>query len=331
MKKNKVTLQTLANELGVSKVAISKALNGKPGVSEELRHNAIELAKQLGYAFTVSPLNQDEQLVTKRIVLLMNEQYFGKEDFFYPNLFSEIMKSINGNLQLDQELHLIDEAMILSGNLPFDAAETDGCFIIGQLPVPYVETVKQHVPATILVDFSIPTLQIDSVQTENYRSLYQLTSWLIEQNHRRLVFVTNSKETRSIRDRYFGFLSALYDFDLLPSLEQTKVNWEDDFEIDVNDLPDAYVCNNDRAAMVITNLLLKQDINVPEQVSVVGFDDTAYSTMLDPEITTMHVDLTAMAEAAVKLLEDRLQSPEKAPETRLLFPKLLVRQSHAQK
>ncbi|KIL47956.1 LacI family DNA-binding transcriptional regulator [Jeotgalibacillus campisalis] len=329
MKNEKVTLQTLANELGVSKVAISKALNGKSGVSETLRQNALQLAQKLGYPLSMS-IPVPEELEEKIITIIIHEQHFGKEGFFYPNLYRELTHKLNLTDQYQNKLHLVNSEMINSGTLPFNLQNSDGCFIIGELPVSYVQMIQKKIPATILIDFSLPSLSIDSIQTENYRASYQLTSWLIEQNHRKLIFVTDSNETRSMKDRFFGFLSSLDQADLLPSsIDNVKLNWEQD--VDLSDLPDAFVCSNDRTAMILTNHLLKHTIAVPDQVTVVGFEDTAYSTMLDPAITTMQVDLSEMAKEAMKLLEDRFKQPDLLPQTRLLFPHLLERQSHAGK
>ncbi|MGD7043917.1 LacI family DNA-binding transcriptional regulator [Jeotgalibacillus proteolyticus] len=329
MKNEKITLQTLANELGVSKVAISKALNGKSGVSDTLRQNATQLAQKLGYPLSVN-IPVPEEFETKKIMIVMHEHSFRNESFTYPNLYGEMTKKFNIADQYHHELYLINSDQIHSGTFPFNSQHWDGCFIIGELPVPYVQLIQKTIPSTVLIDFSVPSLSIDSVETENYRASYQLTSWLIEQNHRKLIFVTDTNETRSSKDRYFGFLSSLDQADLLPSsIDSVKLNWEQDVTIDLNHLPDAFVCSNDRTAMILTNHLLKHNIAVPDHVTVVGFDDTAYSTMLDPAITTMQVDLSEMAKEAMKLLEDRFKQPDLSPQTRLLFPHLLERQSHA--
>ncbi|MDG5470541.1 LacI family DNA-binding transcriptional regulator [Jeotgalibacillus sp. ET6] len=331
MKNEKITLQTLANELGVSKVAISKALNGKSGVSDTLRQNATQLAQKLGYPLSVN-IPVPEELENKKIMIVMHEHSFGQKDFSYPNLYGEITKKINLTDQYQHELYLVTSDMIHSTTLPFDSQHWDGCFIIGELPVSYVQAIKKNIPAIVLIDFSVSSLSIDSVETENYRASYQMTSWLIEQNHRNLIFVTDTNETRSMKDRFFGFLSSLDQADLLPSsIDHVKLNWEQDVTIDLNHLPDAFVCSNDRTAMILTNYLLKHNIAVPDQVTVVGFDDTAYSTMLDPAITTMQVDLSEMAKEAMKLLKDRFKQPDLPSQTRLLFPHLLERQSHAGK
>ena len=76
------------------------------------------------------------------------------------------------------------------------------------------------------------------------------------------------------------------------------------------DMPTAFVCNNDHTAFLLIKQLKGLGFKVPEEVSVVGFDDVIYSEISDPPITSAHVQIEFMAEQAIQLMKRRLQHPE---------------------
>lgn len=327
MRSKRVTLQTLAEELGVSKVAVSKALNGKAGVSEELRNNIVKLAQERGYSVSLKTKAESE---TRNILIFMHEKYFEKDDFFYPNFYKEITKLFLKKKNYQKNLVLLSEQVIKEKSIPSILDESNGCLIIGELEESFVRKIKETCPATVLTDFSFPSIDVDSVYTNNFYAMQKLTQLLIDNGHQKIMFVTNEHETNSIKDRYFGYQRALYDNGLFkPEMVNQTYCWETDKLNDIEELPTAFICNNDRAAMIITHELIKIGFDVPTDISVVGFDDTSYSTMLTPYITTMKVDIPRMAKEAVSLLENRINHPSEQASHIVLTPSLIERQTHS--
>lgn len=135
-----------------------------------------------------------------------------------------------------------------------------------------------------------------------------MTTYLYEMGHREIGFVGNVLFTDSITDRYFGYVKALYERGI-----QVNPQWvlndrdpetgrsDKGFEIVLPEkMPTAFVCNNDGAAAMLVRTLENNGYKVPEDVSVVGYDNYLAPGLCDVGITTYEVDMKEMAKRAVK-------------------------------
>lgn len=309
-----ITMQDIADIFGVSKVTVSKALNDKDGVSEELKEKIQSKAQELGYRFNSIARSLNDN-ATYNIGVIVAERYIGENaNAFYMSFYQQIAK------QLDEKnysaiLHQLNEEDENNLVLPriYKDNKVDGLILLGQVSDDYVLMMgKLNVPVMFL-DFYDELADVDAVISDNFYGAYEITNYLFRVGHKKIAYVGNLFATSSIQDRFLGFYKSLLEH---------KVTLADDYIISDRDehgdfidlkLPDdkptAIVCNCDQVAHKLIMQLNKDGIRVPEDISVVGFDNDIYATISIPPITTIEVNIKEMTEAVIKRMLSKVQDP----------------------
>ena len=313
MSKN-VRLADIAERVGVSTVAVSKALSGKPGVSDELRKRIADTAEELGYIS--GNRGKRTPALTGNIGVIVPENYYGFSISFYGQLYENVVKTLyrNGYYGILELLTGKDEA---EGNLPKVMSEkkVDGLIFLGQINEKYIEKItgQSQLPVFFL-DTCIPGKEIDTVISDGYYGMYTMTDYLIEQGHRNIGFLGSVDATSSIADRYWGYRKALRENHIdyrkeweIPDRDENGKSFESFSHFSEN--MDAYVCNSDFSAFLLIRSLEKAGYRVPEDISVVGFDNflPAGIGMDHAEITSYAVDMKQMAEICVSSLINKMK------------------------
>ncbi len=323
----KVSMLEIAKALNISKVSVSKALNGKEGVSEELRNKIKETALAMGYRIN----NSARSLKTDRqynIGILISEKYVMDNEAYYFTVCGEIIKKLDTYGQsgiMEIISHDTEKNLVLPR--VYNEKKVDGIIVLGQLSNPYLETLEEITIPMIYFDFYLQHTIIDSVVVDNFFSGYQLTDLLIERGHRKIAYVGSIKATSSIQDRYLGYHKALIENDI--PLRSDYVIEDRDLSgkfIDLilpDDLPSAFVCNCDRVAFSLINKLKTLSKVVPDDCSVVGFDNSLFSTISMPQITTVDNNIEKMVSTAVKIISKKINNPQKTYD-RILVPGTII-------
>lgn len=305
-KAKNVTLADIAAEVGVSNVAVSKALSGKPGVSEELRSKIKQISEQMGY-LPGGP-GRTGGTETGNIGVIIPEYYYGYSVSFYGKLHENVVRVLYDNKYYGI-LELLSGEDEEAKNLPkvLQDKKVDGLIFLGQINEEYVLEIIKHADVPFFfLDTYLPSARIDTVISDSYYGIYELTNYLIEQGHKKIGFVGNVDVTSSIADRFWGYRRALRE-NHIKFEEQWEIQDRDEsgktFEV-ILDSPngmDAFVCNCDYTAYALIQDLTDAGYSVPEDVSVVGFDNYLPVGM-DHKITTYAVDMEYMAKLCVRSL-----------------------------
>lgn len=302
-----VRLADIAAKVGVSNVAVSKALSGKPGVSEELRNKIKDIANKMGYVPSLSAKSSMSE--TGNIGVVIPENYYGDTLTFYGRLYEKVVKALYENHYFGI-LELLTKADEKDGNIPkvMQDEKVDGLILLGQMDEGYIKKMVQQTNLPIFfLDTYMPSIEIDTVISDGYYGTYQLTNYLIEQGHRKIGFVGSVDVTSSIADRYWGYRRSLRENKI-----QFKPEWEisdrDDNGKSFDKIPfspeecDAYVCNSDYTAYILMRNIEEAGYRVPDDFSVVGFDDFLPMGMDGQYITSYEVDMENMARLCVESL-----------------------------
>lgn len=327
----KVTMQDIADRLGVSKVTVSKALNDKPGVSEELKQKIIDLAVEMDYKFN----SIAKALKTKRtgnIGVIVPEIFFTKNEFFYTKIFRYIEMEASKE-KINTILSILTAEEEAKNKIPLMCQEqkVDGLLLLGQVEQKYVTFLNKLNLPIVLVDFYYRDIKLDHVVTDNFYASYNITSYLIEKGHKKIGFCGNINLYSSIQDRYLGYHKALLEHGLTFD-EKYLIKERDDKGnyIDINipdELPTAFVCNCDKAAYLLGSKLNTMGYKIPDDISLVSFDDVEYSTMFNPPITTVKVKRNEMARQAVKQLLWRIENNEDLGQRIVIGTDIVLRDS----
>ena len=301
-----VTMRDLGKRLGVSAVTVSKALAGKSGVSEEMRQRIIRLADELGY---VNPNAQAAPKETGLDVGILVPDHFFSNDTFYAMFYKQLMYALTeaGHFGL---LELIPENMQCSKTLPnlLRSRKVDALILLGQPTQTYTQLILAQSIPVVALDFYYAGVQMDADIGDSTFGAAQLTEHLISRGHRDIGFLGNPKATSSIMERFLGFTSAMLmnDLQVRPEciVKDRDVRNVIQPLVLPEKLPTAFVCNCDIMARVLVEQLLHRGVRVPEDVSVVGYDDFNNVPGSIP-LTTFRVDTAAMCRLAVKLVEER--------------------------
>ncbi|WP_425348949.1 substrate-binding domain-containing protein [Halalkalibacter urbisdiaboli] len=250
------------------------------------------------------------------IGVIIPERFTGDAQSFYLKFHQHITKMLErynyyGILQI---LTDDDEEKL---NLPrtYYENKVDGFIILGQVSKEYIDLLTVNEIPKVFLDFYTDLSDIDSVVTDNFYGVYELTNYLIDKGHRDIAFVGNIYSTSSIQDRFLGYYKSLLEHKI--SLKQDYIiNDRDergkfiDLQIPRN-LPTAFVCNNDQIGYNLIQQLQSMNYSVPYDCSVVGFDNDIYSSLSHPPMTTVQVDIEEMSKVAVKLILEKIKNKEK--------------------
>lgn len=325
-----ITMKNIAAELGVSTVTVSKALSGKEGVSKEVRELIKHKAEEMGYRYNALGKSMREGK-NYSIGILIAEQFM-HESAFYSKMFQALIKEM---MRFDYFgiLEIIsghDERKCVMPNI-LRNNKVDGIILLGQMHRDYIRMIDSTGIPYIFLDFVDDTFNVDTIISDNVYGAYEITKYLITQGHSKIGFIGNQLATTSITDRYIGYYKAMLEQKLV-IYEEWVINDRDEEGnfIDLKlpgDLPTAFVCNCDKIAYELILLLKKNNIRVPDDVSVVGYDNYIFATLSDPQITTVEVNVEVMSEMAVASIIRRFSNPSIESSRKIISGRIVIRDS----
>jgi LacI family transcriptional regulator len=316
----KVTQQDIADALGVSKFAVSRALADKPGVGAETRADVLAKAEALGYRG--APRARDEKA---EVVFV-----FGTPDTVQGAFWIRILQGAQEEAQrrgVRTGLHFVSGAddlsgiskrvagMVLSGPLEEEVFE-----VAARLRIPLVRT-----SAGSLLD------RIDRVMLADFESGMVAAEHLVKLGHRRAVYAEGTPNLRGRAERVRGFRQAFpTPVESLTFDERVGIGPELDRLLAAGAMPTAIFCASDGIGVNAVSELMRRGLGVPGDVSVVGYLDDPAATQIVPALTTVRVPVRYMGVMIMRCLLDRMNAadPDEIPPRRIqLIPEFVVRES----
>lgn len=336
----RATMKDIANEMGLSINAVSLALNDRVGVSEETRRRVLDTAERVGY---LEKKTKFQPIYSSKNICVLLQQLYFHDMHFYGKVLMGLEESAR---QMGYDLFITafgeDEAIPLC----VKAKKVAGVIVVGKLEDDYLLRLKEEGIPVVLTDHTSMLEATDSVLTDNRLGAFQLTRYLLDKGFTEIGFFGGLEYSLSIRERYWGVLEALRTridctasqleqeiqrFSLLSDVETFIIENDCEGVIEriktLPRLPQAFVCSNDKAAIMLCRALKALAVKVPGDVSVVGFDDIALSAMVTPALTTVHVYKELMGRRAMELMKKRLDCPGDKVEKVTLSIKLVERDS----
>jgi len=327
-----VKMSDIAGKLNISTVTVSKALSDQKGVSEEMRNKIKKLAMEMGYQKPVS--KPEDRVKSYNVGVIVPEDYIEKYQTFYWEMYQEInMAAVkNNSFVMLEVLNAADEKAGIPPKL-LKENKIDGLIVLGGLKSAYLKMIKEHYATpTVYLDFYDRSIKEDCVVSNSFYGTYMLTNYLFDKGHTNIGFVGTVLATKSITDRYLGYMKSLLEHGLslrkdwvLDDRDSDRHNFEK-FELP-EEMPTAFVCNCDIIASWVIRELEQAGYRVPEDVSIVGFDDFLYPGLCNVPMTTYAVNMTAMAETGVKLLIKKMTGGETSQGMHLIEGRFIERMS----
>ncbi len=314
--KKKVKMADIAAALNVSIVTVSKALSDQKGVSQEMRDKVKNLASEMGYK-QLSAVKETVKHESFNIGIIVPEYYFGKYDSFYWQMYQEVAtEAVRRECFTMLELISSEDENNLELPKLIREKKVDGVIFIGPPNSEYIQRLRKDdsVPLVCL-DFFDQSGNFDSVISDGFYGSYLLTNYLFDMGHEDIVYVGTVLFTNSITDRYLGFYKSMLEHGKKPP-EIIDIGDRDWITGDVSGyqynfpekMPTAFVCNCDLAANNLIKVLRSKGYRVPEDISVVGYDNYLYPGLLDIGITTYDVNVKEMARKSIKILIKKINN-----------------------
>lgn len=333
-----VKLADIAAIVGVSTVTVSKALSDQKGVSEELRARIKRLAEEMGYK-QPSTVKKLETRKSYNIGVVIAEMFLDKYDSFYWQMYQALTtKAVaKGCFMMLEVVSGADEE---AGNLPkiIQEKKVDGVIVIGSMMGEYLSLLNQEAGVPIIyMDYYDEKQACDAVISNSYYGTYALTNYLFNMGHRKIAYVGTLLATESITDRYFGYMKSLMEHGVEAKLEWVIEDRDiDSGYIDANnklklprEMPTAFVCNCDLTASYLIKKLQDSGYRIPEDISVVGFDNYLYPGLCNINITTYEVDIKEMARCTIHNIIKKMANENYKPGVFIVEGHLVYKESVA--
>lgn len=321
MAARKITMQDIAEACGLSRNTVSKVFNGRGSVPEATRQQVLEKARQMGYRQLPEPAGQPApggRSIALLTLCMPGRNHYGSNFISnfanrmsragYTLMIYEIQPDEHRDCRLPANFVLENTAGILCIEM-FDRRYTEFICRLG-LPVIFSDTYAR-------ADFS--AMAGDFISMENTTSSIAVTSRLIELGARTLGFVGDHTHCNSFYERFNGFRTAVARGGLTldpqrcivapNSAPYGEAAWLVEQLQAMPGLPDAFVCANDYLAIHLMKALKCMDLRIPEDIMVVGFDDSPEASVTEPQLSTVRIASGEMGFIAAGILLDRIQRP----------------------
>ena len=327
-------IRQVADKAGVSIGTVSRVLNNRPGVGAETRRLVLDAAQELRYTFPKRSYISSDNIIHLGFV---NHPFTHDitSNPFYADVF-------HGVEQVCREFHinLSYSTLGFTGSrlhsLPplFKENYVNGLFIVGGgIPQQIVEALRNASQAPfVLVDNCFPDCRWDAVMTDNFRGISLALEYLFVKGHRHIALI-GGPDHPSIVERRDSYLETLGRKKLTPIVKTAPNLSPEDGQWGIVEIlrtaPEttAIICSNDEQAVGALKKLTELGYCVPNDFSLVGFDDINMVQFTSPSITTVCVDRVTMGQAAVQMLLDRIKFPNRPVMKMIIGVKLIERAS----
>lgn len=329
------TLKDIAKKTGVSVSTVSRVLHdnsNKYKISKETQIKVKQTAKSLGYQ--VNALARGLRLQKTReigvVVPDISNPFFAA---IIKNIASELRKREYNFIVYDVDENIVIERSAIKSLLE---KHVDGLVIasVGQ-EFSHIQKVQEAGIPFVMVDRCFEELDVDSVSVDNVKGSLLAVNHLVEAGHRRIAFIQGLRGTYANETRLQGYKSALSkagipidehlivgdDFRSLNGYIETKLL------LKLSNPPTAIFTAGDLIALGALEACRESNFAIPEDVSLITFDDPVFASYLSPPLTAVEQPVSKIAEMAVAMLYRRIRNPHDEKRKLLLEPKLNIRSS----
>jgi len=330
--KSNITLKTIAQQLGVSESTVSRVLNGKASkyrISKKTEENILKTAKELN--FTPNPLARSLRLnKTNTIGLVIpdiSNPFFSSIARYIEQEarklgYSIILCDTEENTELEKESLELLELRKVDGLIISPVGQTHNC----------IKRIYNNGMPIVIIDRHFPNLDIPFVASDNYNGALNATSYLIENGHKIIACIQGLTHTTPNNERVRGYCDAHKKYNL-PVDESLIVG--DSFGEQNGYLETKLLLKNAKhitAIFAVSNLIslgalkaiYEESLKVPEDISIISFDDQPYSDFLATPMTTVTQKNKEMGQIAIKLLINQIETKIRFSGKCVILPTKLI-------
>jgi len=324
-----IGIKDIARECKVSATTVSRALNNSKEISKKTREHILKTCEERGYI----PNSSARNLIlnkTNMIGLLIPDitnQYYAYVSKGVSSYLDEIGYGLvlcNSDRKKENENRYID---FLSQR------RVDGIILIPVKPKAedYKKIIK-NVPL-VMVDNYVNDLEISYVGNDNYAGARKIVSHMIRQGYRKIGMILGDEYSSASNERLNGYKDVLIENNIEIKNEillYSSANFDDGFkltEILIKQKVEAIFTINDTVAMGVMKYCHMNNIQIPKDIGIAGYDDIEQAAMLPVPLTTVHQRKFQLGKTAAKILIDEINNNQSAKQRIILQPELIIRKS----
>lgn len=306
------TQRDIANQLGVSVATVSLALRRDPQISQEMQTRVFAMAEKLNYSYRP---RRDVTASSARLAFVTGHTM---TETFYAAVLDAAEKECQVH---GATLRFVQTARDGPAQSIPGLDTLDGILVIGTFGAGALGVFDSYGLPILLIDNNVPDTPYDRILIDNEQNLYRSVRWLQVQGHRQIAYIHGPHDHWSFRERLRGYKRAMAESALTPLvLDSGDVNGFINFE-DTERAVGAWLQThgrvpftalaacNDKAAIGAIHALQAAGMRVPEDVSVVGFDDIDAAQAVRPALSTNHVHREVLGRLGTRMLLERLEHP----------------------
>lgn len=327
----KVTLQDIADALGVSRNTVSKAINNTGVLAESTREKVLEKAiemgyKQFSYANDLSDIRNPSVARPKASgeIALFTGSFLNNSHFA-----STMLDKFQHELSLlgySLTMHRVDTGNIEDLSLPlsFRKDNTRAIVCIEMFNHPYCEMLCSLSIPVLMIDAPVASywkpLNADILLMDNFTSIFSVVNDMSKKGITKIGFVGQVTHCRSFYERFIAFREAMYINNLAVDdsycLTEVHPHGADYREYllhaleEMNSFPEMFICANDFVALDLIYGLRKIGMECPRDIKLFGFDDSPESKIMTPSLSTSHIHSQIIGYSAAKLVISRIEQPD---------------------
>lgn len=310
----KASVKKISEITGFSQATVSNALNYKKGVNAETAAKILRVAQDLGYF--------DESRITKvKFVMYRRNGVIVEDTPFFPLMISGIEQECRAcgmemtMCNLDRDSSTFQEEL----RWLFNDKASAVIFLGTELLDEDQDLLKSMSEPFVVIDYWREDMSFDAILINNADSARTATEYLIGKGHREIGYLQGDFRIKPFRSRATGYQTALRKAQL-PLKKEHVITLSANMEGAYKDmkaylekkpnLPTAFFADNDMIALGAMKAMTEQGIRIPDDVSIVGFDDLSFSAISSPPLTTLRVPKQEMGRVAVRRLRDIIQDKD---------------------
>lgn len=349
-RRKRPSLRSVAEHANLSPTTVSLALRGDSSISPETRQRVIVAARELQYEYTPRSKKVRSKRL-KRLGFVMPD--FGERPLTANLFYGQLLVDTE---QVCQAQYTSLNFVILQRDHPEQTElppalvhDVNGILLASPYPPKLIHRIRREADCPIvLLDYNFPGSPYDSVMSDDFHGAYQAIEYLIESGHRHIVMMTgrsrNPDFPPSYKERYRGYCEACSVAGIqtlppaiLPDHIDERINQNLNnrqlFQVWLTKIvtqsprPDAFFCVGDQFALATLNTLQELNYRIPEDISVIGFDDFEISSTVTPPLTTVHTHRRVLAQVAVERVIERIAGDDRPPLHITVGTKFIVRGS----
>lgn len=328
------TIYDVAKEAGVSIATVSNAINGKGKISKQRREQIFRIMERLQYQPSViaSALTGKKTFTLGLLIPDISNPFFAEiaraiEDQAHQQGYSVIICSTDNNDErVERYITLLEQKSV------------DGIIIgtgIGNMDI--ITQLQSRSTPIAMIAREASSVAVDTVVADDFVGGMMAAQHLAQLGHRRLAVLSENLKVSSSRERIRGFKQGLADAGLAfeesdvviceYKIDEGKRGASELLRRGGEERPTAIFCCNDQLAIGALQAAKESGVRVPEELSIVGFDNTILATVTDPPLTTVAQPMEQMGKLAFNLVIESLNNKDSVKQRIVLRPELVVRRS----